>query len=220
MARRDRADRRNIIIAILIPLLFIAIAVIVIGIFLSSRQNINPVFRITYEARSVNAEVSATYRVEGDTSAHFLKSAEGEDFVSFDKDDDESTVKSLIMTDDVELVENRSHFVLFTYTFINRHQERKLVITMNDEAHKENVSVLYATSNDVDSEIYEETLNAMRELNKTTSSLTVECAKASGEGVYTRVTVYVLVSIVNPEIDALYETSDDTPFTFLLESTR
>lgn len=217
MARRDRADRRNIIIAILLPLLFIAVAVIVIGIFLFSHQNVAPVFRITYLARAVHADITAMYRVEGENSAHFFKSVEGEDGISFDANDPPESVKNLIMTEDIDLVEGKSNFVLFTYTFTNKNRGRSLRITMNDDAHKENVSVLYATSNEISGDIYEETLRTIRAMNNSTSPLSVTCPKATEEA-NTEMTIYVLVSISDPLADALYETTDDTPFTFSLES--
>lgn len=216
MAKRVK-DKRSIAIVLLALLLIAAVIVIVIGLFLTGRQGTNSLFRITYQARAVNAEVQASYRVEGSDSVVYLKSATGENFVSFDSSDPEAITKNLSMDDTVDLVEDVSRYVLFTYTFTNKNHSRDLRITMSDNATKQNVRVYYATSEEINGEDVDETLNYLNTTKFTDNNLRITCPKATEEE-NTHVSIYVLVSIVDKYADALYETSDNNLFAFSLES--
>lgn len=220
MKEDSEIRKRNVAITILSIVLIVLLALIIWMAFLPSYQYLNPLFRVTYEARAVNAKVVASYREEGSLSnKNMVDNETGEEYIEFDSSDTESVVKTLSMVRGLELEEYKSHYVLFTYTFTNRNRSRYLSVSLKDKAYRKNVLIYYATSGDIPSpsQSFVELVEQVRAVDKHEAEFTIICPKSNSEE-NKEVVVYALFTVIDEYDNATYETRDNAKLMFTLES--
>ena len=221
MGESEKLGKKNVILAILAMILVGIIVLIVLNIIRQPNQVINPFFKVTYNVIAVDARVQATYQEEGSLTQKYFKNLEDNgDYVDFTYKDNESTTKALSMTQELELREYESHYVLFTYKFTNRNHNRYLNILMKDECIKENVTMYYATSKQVtEGYSFVDVVEQVQLLNQKGNTIGVTCDKATSES-NTEVIIYALFTITNEHDNGTYQTTSANQMIFELTSSN
>ena len=221
MGEKEKLDKKNIILAILALILAGVVVLIVLSIMSLPNGTSNPFFKVTYNVIAVDAKVEATYQEEGSIVQKYFKNLEtNEDYIEFNYQDGESTTKSLSMTQELELREYESHYVLFSFKFTNRNRNRFLVISMEDKSIKENVVMYYATSQQVANGVnFADLVTQVKSANNTANTLEVTCDKATSNG-NAEVIVYALFNIQDEHENGAYQSSGANQLQFTLTSTH
>ena len=219
MGESEKLGKKNIMLAILSLILVGIVVLIVLNIIRNPNQTINPFFKVTYKVTAVDAKVEASYQEEGSLTQKYFKNLEdNKDYIEFDHTDENPVTKALSMTQELQLQEYTSHYVLFIYTFTNRNASRKLRVTMTDTSLKENVAMYYATSDEITStNSFVDLVEQIQLLNYSSNSKTALCDKATTDH-DTQVTIYALFTIYNEKLDATYQTAGENTLLFELTS--